>query len=147
MSVLKRVSAPSGRSIIGALRRPARNAAAVTAQTARHRFHQIEGAALTFGGSARRRAGDLVRTGLARGRQSPILTGVLLVAAVTGGVLLVSARARAALRSGVKGLAPRAAGRPRPLTANQEDHLEALLDEGLAESFPASDPPSVHRIS
>jgi hypothetical protein len=31
--------------------------------------------------------------------------------------------------------------------AISEDRQEALLDEGVEESFPASDPPSVHRIT
>jgi hypothetical protein len=32
-------------------------------------------------------------------------------------------------------------------TADAEDRQEALLDEGVEESFPASDPPSVKRIT
>ncbi len=32
-------------------------------------------------------------------------------------------------------------------TKNAEDRQEALIDEGVEESFPASDPPSVKRIT
>lgn len=35
----------------------------------------------------------------------------------------------------------------RPKEAEAEDRQEALIDEGVEETFPASDPPSVKRIT
>lgn len=46
--------------------------------------------------------------------------------------------------------APREHGKPDQLEAEfglAEDRQEALIDEGLEESFPASDPVSVKRIA
>jgi len=125
----------------------------MTAQAARHQLDQAEGAALTLGRTARRGSGEIAQAGAARARRSPILTGALLLAVVTGGLLLVSARARATLRSSANGLGGslRAARGPRTgaakINRDAVDHQEALLDEGLEESFPASDPVSITRIT
>jgi hypothetical protein len=143
---------------LGDLRKPTRDAAAITAQMARHRLDQAEGAAVTFGRVARRRSGEIARQTAARAGRSPILTGALLLAVVTGGLLLLSGRARSALRTGAKNLGDglRGAGMtgtPKPLSgrANLEPlaraRQEALLDEGIEETFPASDPVSVKRIT
>ncbi|CAN5260941.1 hypothetical protein BH10PSE1_BH10PSE1_29390 [soil metagenome] len=46
--------------------------------------------------------------------------------------------------------APREAGKPdqlQPHAAQAEDRQEALIDEGLEETFPASDPVSAKRIT
>lgn len=46
--------------------------------------------------------------------------------------------------------APREEGKPDQLkhkVSEAEDRQEALIDEGVEESFPASDPPSVKRIT
>jgi len=169
MSSLRTTAKRSVRAIaekLGDARQPARDATAIAVQMARHRLDQAEGAALTLGRFARRRSGDAARQTAARATRSPILVGVLLLAAVTGGVLLVSARARTALRSGAKnlgdglrGAADRGAvglttgrstaGRPddRPRQRRTRARQEALLDEGIEETFPASDPVSVKRIT
>ncbi len=36
---------------------------------------------------------------------------------------------------------------PEAIDKNKEDHQDALLDEGVEETFPASDPVSVKRIT
>jgi hypothetical protein len=41
----------------------------------------------------------------------------------------------------------RAADRVRPENDDASDHQEELLDEGVEETFPASDPVSVKRIT
>ena len=107
MPSLRTTERPSLRALaekVGDLRRPAKDAVAIAAQVARHQFDQAEGAALTFGKAARRSAGAVAGATAARARRSPILTGALLLAAVAGGVLLVSSRARAAARSGATAL-------------------------------------------
>lgn len=162
MGLLRRPVKGGVRVIAEKLRRPVRDAAAMTAQTARHQLDRAEGAALTFGKAAQRRAGEIARAGVPGSRRSRVLTGALLLAAVTGGMLLSSARARAVLRSGVNGVGLWAAGRrsraaeeeepsERPLSRmpdlGAKEHQEALLDEGLEESFPASDPVSVKQIT
>ena len=46
--------------------------------------------------------------------------------------------------------APREEGKPDQLCEDEraaENRQEALVDEGVEESFPASDPPSVKRIT
>jgi len=86
------------------VRKPTRDAAAITAQVARHKLDQAEGAAITLGRAVRRRSGEIARLTAARAGRSPILTGALLLAVVTGGVLLVSGRAREAVRSGARNL-------------------------------------------
>jgi len=46
--------------------------------------------------------------------------------------------------------APRKEGKPDQLCEDEraaENRQEALVDEGVEESFPASDPPSVKRIT
>lgn len=88
----------------GDVRKPARDAAAITAQMARHRLDQAEGAAITLGRAARRRSGEIARLTAARAGRSPILAGALLLVVVTGGVLLVSGRARTAVRSRARSL-------------------------------------------
>jgi hypothetical protein len=144
---------------LGDVRRPARDAVAITAQVARHRLEQAQGAALTLGRAAQRRSGEIARQTAARAGRSPILFGALLLAVATGGVLLVSARARTALRSSAKSLGDGArsagmTGKPkghsaagRTLERRARNHQEALLDEGIEETFPASDPASVKRIT
>ena len=141
------------------VRKPTRDAAAITAQMARHKLDQVEGAALTLGRAAQRRSGEIARLTPARAGRSPILAGALVLAALTGGVLLVSARARTALRSGAKKLGDglRGAGMTggpkgrsaaeRNLEPRARARQEALLDEGIEETFPASDPVSVKRIT
>ena len=140
----------------GDVRKPAGDAAAITAQMARHRLDQAEGAALGFGRAARRRTGEIARLTASRAGRSPVLAGALLLAVVAGGVLLVSGRARAAVRSGGKNLGDslrgaRTAGAPKRRsgaepTLGARAHQEALLDAGIEETFPASDPVSVKRV-
>ncbi len=90
-----------------------------------------------------------------RSSRLPVAIGVLVVGAAIGGALLASPRMRFAVRQGwdrVRGRRPaeplRVADRyertvPKPTQDRQED----LLDEGIEESFPASDPVSVKRIT
>jgi hypothetical protein len=83
-------------------------------------------------------------------RRSPILTSVLFVAVAAGGALIVRASGRSAQRSSAAGFSGRLrAGRRSgvaPIDQAALDHQEALLDEALEESFPASDPVSIRRI-
>jgi len=136
----------------GDVRKPARDAAAITAQMARHRLDQAEGAAITLGRAARRRSGEIARLTAVRAGRSPILAGALLLAVLAGGVLLVSGRARTAVRSSAKNLGARMTGAPKRRfaaepTLRERARQEALLDEGIEETFPASDPVSVKRIT
>lgn len=45
--------------------------------------------------------------------------------------------------TGKRSRSPPATGRKRPISRRQKDHLDAVLDEGLEETFPASDTPAV----
>ena len=158
MPSLRTTERPSLRALaekVGDLRRPAKDAAAIGAQMARRKLDQAEGAALAFGKAARRSTGTVAGATAARARQAPVLTGALLLAVVAGGVLLLSGRARAAARAGATTLgaaALRAGQRERkPARPGRDprvlEHQEDLLDEGIEESFPASDPVSVKRIT
>ena len=98
-----------------------------------------------------------------RGRRSsrlPVAVGVLVVGAAIGGALLSSPRLRATLRDGWDRARGRRPGEPirigdgyvgdgyqRTAAKPAQDRQEDLLDEGIEESFPASDPVSVKRIT
>ncbi len=90
-----------------------------------------------------------------RSSRLPVVLSVAVVGVAIGGALLASPRLRASLRQGwdfVLGRRPAETLRIRngsngaavkPPRERQED----LLDEGIEESFPASDPVSVKRIT
>ena len=90
-----------------------------------------------------------------RASRLPVAIGVLVVGAAIGGALLASPRVRGALRQGwdrARGRRPdepiRVADRYQPVVQKPpQDRQEDLLDEGIEESFPASDPVSVKRIT
>ena len=54
---------------------------------------------------------------------------------------------RTRTKGGERGNDDRAADRVRPEHDDAADHQEELLDEGVEETFPASDPVSVKRIT
>ena len=132
------------------------DALAMTAQAGRYQLDRAQGAAATLG----RLAGT-------NARRFPLAMGLISLSAAVGGTLMFSHRARSALRSGIHGLWQgrdareyKAAISPLKIrdAIDDEDavpgrpgakkaHQEALLDEGLEESFPASDPLSVKSIT
>lgn len=133
------------------VRRSSHDVSAIAAKTTRH-LDRAEAKALALGKAARRRADGGLRAGF-HGRRPQAVAGALLFATVAGGVLFAIARAMS--RSGVNGagravLEKEASFGERPNWTpdlHGADHQEALLDEGLEESFPASDPASVNRIT
>ena len=134
----------------------AADALAMKAQAGRFQLDRAQGAATTLG----RLAG-------ANARRFPLATGLIALSAAVGGTLMFSHRARSTLRSGIHGLwqgrdarEHKAAISPLKirdaiddenaapeLSGAKKAHQEALLDEGLEESFPASDPSSVKTIT
>jgi len=89
-----------------------------------------------------------------RSSRLPVVLSVAVVGVAIGGALLASPRVRASLRQGWDFLRRRPA--PALLARTGSDDIalkpaherqEDLLDEGIEESFPASDPVSVKRIT
>jgi len=90
-----------------------------------------------------------------RSSRLPLIVSVAVVGVAVGGTLLAIPRVRAGLRQGWDFVRGRRAGEAirvahgvdgaawKPPHERQED----LLDEGIEESFPASDPVSVKRIT
>lgn len=95
-----------------------------------------------------------------RSSRLPVAVGILVVGAAIGGALLSSPRLRATLRDGWDRARGRRPGEPirigdgyvgggyqRTVAKPPQERQEDLLDESIEESFPASDPVSVKRIT
>ncbi len=67
-------------------------------------------------------------------RRHPVALGATVAVAALAGVVLLSRKAKA--KQAAEGL-----------TATQRERQEDLLDEGIEESFPASDPVSIKRVN
>lgn len=112
------------------------------------------GRATDLSGALRQRLGRVARRDT-RPSRLPLALSAVVVGVAVGGVLLANPRVRASLRQGwdfLRGRRPAQALRAptdldgaawKPPHERQED----LLDEGIEESFPASDPVSVKRIT
>ena len=89
-----------------------------------------------------------------RSSRLPLAVSAVVVVAALGGALLAIPRVRGALRQGWSRVRGRLAGVSRsgdgsaaPALRSPHERQDDLLDEGLEESFPASDPVSVKRIT
>jgi len=120
------------------------------ADTARRQLSRTPGMSAVLGLAAPRRKSSFVK-------RHPILVGAGMLAVAAGGVLAIP-RVREALRQTSDRLTGRlrtAFRRPAAKRGNgaaatyadPQEHQDELLDEGIEESFPASDPVSVKRIT
>ncbi len=107
-----------------------------------------------LGGDIQRRLGRFADSDK-RSARLPVAVSVLVLGAAVGGALLASPRVRGALRQGwdrARGRRPAAMvgagdGPGRAALSSSRERQEHLLDQGIEESFPASDPVSVKRIT
>jgi len=126
------------------------SAVGAVAGSARRQLSRTPGMTAVLGLAAPRRKSSFVK-------RHPVLVGASVLAVAAGGVLAIP-RVRQALRQTSDRLADRlrtAFRRPAAQRgdgaaatyADPQEHQDELLDEGIEESFPASDPVSVKRIT